>query len=312
MKGATAVSILFPILAMGLPISDTAMAIFRRWVRNLPLSSPDRRHIHHLLIGLGLNPRQAALLLYLFTGFLCGVVLVGVARGNEFLALSVGVSGCLAFLLILTTRRDELRTLWTDLRARMARGRHERHAAKATWDAIQKIELSEDLDRLWETLMATARGLGCDTLRISCCHNGRIVLKRSTDSVESIDSWGDVSGPTATFRLSSGPDLHLTVSVHQAPESEIAADIAFRFLQRLALATAERLERLLGVVSENQAKTLEDEAALSADGEGSSELVPAPLESTASAPRVMLLAPAAPGPKDPLGWLRWAFGGGRP
>src|SRR3954447_13521755 len=62
-KGPSAISILFPILAMGLPISDTAMAIFRRWVRTLPLSSADRRHVHHLLIGLGLNPRQAALML---------------------------------------------------------------------------------------------------------------------------------------------------------------------------------------------------------------------------------------------------------
>ena len=98
LKGPSAISILFPILAMGLPISDTAMAIFRRWVRNLPLSSADRRHVHHLLIGLGLNPRQAALLLYCFSGFLCGAVLLGVALRNEFLALVLGISGCLAFL----------------------------------------------------------------------------------------------------------------------------------------------------------------------------------------------------------------------
>ena len=78
-KGPSAISILFPILAMGLPISDTAMAIFRRWVRNLPLSAADRRHVHHLLIGLGLNPRQAALMLYCFSAFLCGVVMLGVA-----------------------------------------------------------------------------------------------------------------------------------------------------------------------------------------------------------------------------------------
>src|SRR5262249_36899268 len=57
MEGPSAISILFPILAMGLPISDTAMAIFRRWVRNLPLSAADRRHVHHILIGLGLNQR---------------------------------------------------------------------------------------------------------------------------------------------------------------------------------------------------------------------------------------------------------------
>ena len=66
-EGPSAISILFPILAMGLPISDTAMAIFRRWVRNLPLSAADRRHVHHLLIGLGLDQRQVsahALLLF--------------------------------------------------------------------------------------------------------------------------------------------------------------------------------------------------------------------------------------------------------
>ena len=85
MEGPSAISILFPILAMGLPISDTAMAIFRRWVRNLPLSAADRRHVHHLLIGLGLNPRQAALMLYCFSGFLCGAVMLGVALRNEYL-----------------------------------------------------------------------------------------------------------------------------------------------------------------------------------------------------------------------------------
>ena len=90
MKGPSAISILFPILAMGLPISDTAMAIFRRWVRNLPLSAADRRHVHHLLIGLGLNPRQAALMLYCFSGFLSGAVLLGVALRSEFLCACPG------------------------------------------------------------------------------------------------------------------------------------------------------------------------------------------------------------------------------
>ncbi len=90
MEGPSAISILFPILAMGLPISDTAMAIFRRWVRNLPLSAADRRHVHHLLIGLGLNPRQAALMLYCFSGFLCGAVMLGVALRNEYLTLILG------------------------------------------------------------------------------------------------------------------------------------------------------------------------------------------------------------------------------
>ena len=48
----------------------------------------------------------------------------------------------------------------------------------------------------------------------------------------------------ATFRLSSGRDLLLIVSLHQAADSTLEADIAFRFTQRLSLASAERMERL--------------------------------------------------------------------
>src|SRR3954447_3454064 len=175
-KGPSAISILFPILAMGLPISDTAMAIFRRWVRNLPLSSADRRHVHHLLIGLGLNPRQAALLLYCFSGFLCGVVLLGVALRNEMLALVLGLSGCLAFLLILTSRMDEFANLRSDFQARLARGRQERFAAKITWEAIQRIELCDKVPAIRALLEETTGKLGCELVRMSCTRKGHDIF----------------------------------------------------------------------------------------------------------------------------------------
>ena len=246
LKGTAAVSILFPLLAMGLPISDTMMAIFRRWVRNLPLSSADRRHIHHLLIGMGLNPRQAALLLYSFTSFLCGVVLIGVAFKSEFLALVLGLSGCSAFLLILTSRRDELATLVGDLKAKRLRKSHERLASQQTWETIQRIELCDSPEKIWDTLVVAAGKLGSDRLRLSCKRRGESVISFSTEA-EDLDfiATPDVSGSSATFRLPIGHEMELVLSLHQASNSELAADIAFRSLQRLALATAQRLERLV-------------------------------------------------------------------
>ena len=244
LKGPSAISILFPLLAMGLPIADTAMAIFRRWVRNLPFSSADRRHIHHLLIGLGLDPRQAALLLYCFSGFLCGVVLLGVALRSELLALILGLSGSLAFLLILTSRRDELASLRSDLQDRLVRGRQERFAAKVTWEAIQRIELCEEAAAIRAVLEDTSRALGCDVLCVSCPRDDPSILRGEPDRSPGAALTATVSGRTATFRLSSGQDFALIVSLHQASESSLPADIAFRFLQRLSLATAERRERL--------------------------------------------------------------------
>ena len=76
-KGATAVAILVPLLSFGLPIMDVLMAVFRR-VRSgseeqgkgplamlRRVSRPDREHLHHNLLDLGLSPRRAALALYL-------------------------------------------------------------------------------------------------------------------------------------------------------------------------------------------------------------------------------------------------------
>ncbi|MEJ7639654.1 MAG: MraY family glycosyltransferase, partial [Singulisphaera sp.] len=180
LKGPSAISILFPLLAMGLPIADTAMAIFRRWVRNLPFSSADRRHIHHLLIGLGLDPRQAALLLYCFSGFLCGVVLLGVALRSELLALILGLSGSLAFLLILTSRRDELASLRsTSARRRAAPGtvRREGHLGGHPEDrALHRP--APDLGGLLET----SRTLDCEACR---CPAGSEASRSSSSRADS-------------------------------------------------------------------------------------------------------------------------------
>jgi UDP-GlcNAc:undecaprenyl-phosphate GlcNAc-1-phosphate transferase len=237
MGGPSAISILFPIVAMGLPISDTAMAIFRRWVRNLPLSAADRRHVHHLLMGLGLNPRQAALMLYCFSAFLCGVVMLGVARQNEYLTLILGIFGCLAFLLVVTSRRDELSNLRDDLQDRLARGRQERTAAKLTWEAIQRIELCGSAEAAGQILGHTARAMGCHRVGIDRGGpDGSTVTWAAGDGV--------MSGPSAIFRLSGGRGHWITMELAMGAEMPLAADIVFRYMQRLGQALAGRIERL--------------------------------------------------------------------
>jgi len=243
-KGPSAISILFPILAMGLPISDTAMAIFRRWVRNLPLSAADRRHVHHLLIGLGLNPRQAALMLYCFSGFLCGAVMLGVALRNEYLTLVMGISGCLVFLLVVTSRRDELANLRGDFQDRLTRGRSERMAAKLAWEAIQRIELCSTATAAYEIVDQTAHTLGCEQVRISSGQPDSPSPTSSHDSLRPTALSEFLSGPSAIFRLSGGRGLWITVSLGLAEETPLAADIIFRYLQRLSQALAEQLDRL--------------------------------------------------------------------
>ncbi len=63
-KASTAVSLLVPMIALGLPIFDTALTMFRRFLERRSLFSPDRGHIHHRLLDLGLTHRRAVVSLY--------------------------------------------------------------------------------------------------------------------------------------------------------------------------------------------------------------------------------------------------------
>jgi UDP-GlcNAc:undecaprenyl-phosphate GlcNAc-1-phosphate transferase len=63
-KGSTAVGLLVPILAMGLPIMDTLLAIVRRVVGRQSIFAADRRHLHHRLVDMGMTHRKAVMVLY--------------------------------------------------------------------------------------------------------------------------------------------------------------------------------------------------------------------------------------------------------
>jgi UDP-GlcNAc:undecaprenyl-phosphate GlcNAc-1-phosphate transferase len=55
---------LVPIFALAYALLDTGVAILRRWLRGVPLSRADHRHIHHQLRALELTPRRSLLLIY--------------------------------------------------------------------------------------------------------------------------------------------------------------------------------------------------------------------------------------------------------
>ena len=60
---------MIPVFIMGLPIADTLVAIARRGLRRLEhhrggLFVADRNHIHHRLLALGVDHKNAVLILY--------------------------------------------------------------------------------------------------------------------------------------------------------------------------------------------------------------------------------------------------------
>ncbi|PFA67339.1 undecaprenyl-phosphate alpha-N-acetylglucosaminyl 1-phosphate transferase [Bacillus sp. AFS015802] len=63
-KNITVVSLIIPVIILGVPISDTFYAIIRRFVNKQPLSAPDKSHLHHCLLRMGYSHKQTVLIIY--------------------------------------------------------------------------------------------------------------------------------------------------------------------------------------------------------------------------------------------------------
>ncbi|PQQ65914.1 MraY family glycosyltransferase [Acetivibrio saccincola] len=76
-KTYAAFSIAIPLLVLGLPLFDTISTIIRRILKRKPIMQPDREHLHHRLIDMGLSQKQSVGVMYTASAVLglCAVVL---------------------------------------------------------------------------------------------------------------------------------------------------------------------------------------------------------------------------------------------
>lgn len=143
-KASTAVSLLVPMIALGLPIFDTLFSMLRRLLERRPIFSPDRGHIHHRLLDIGLTHRRAVIVLYAVSVVLAAsAIAVSLGRswevGLAMLSTSVVFVGLVRFVgyfeYLHTLRRqksrlydarvEQLRQSVPELLFRLAAGRTE-------------------------------------------------------------------------------------------------------------------------------------------------------------------------------------------
>ncbi|HEX2028678.1 MAG TPA: MraY family glycosyltransferase [Nitriliruptorales bacterium] len=89
------VPLLIPALVLAVPFADTIFAILRRMYRRQPVAGPDRGHLHHRLLRLGVPHRQAVLTLYYWSA-VAAFGAIGVAYFDAAVVLVVVVALSLA------------------------------------------------------------------------------------------------------------------------------------------------------------------------------------------------------------------------
>src|SRR4029077_13490366 len=93
-KSGTAVAMVVPVIALGLPITDTLLAMFRRAILGRRMFDADRDHIHHRLMSrLNLSHRNAVLALYGLCVLVGGTSLADQKEMFSALAAESGESG---------------------------------------------------------------------------------------------------------------------------------------------------------------------------------------------------------------------------
>lgn len=95
-----AVLVIIPVLAMFVPLTDGLLAIVRRWLRHVPLSGADARHIHHRLLALGITPQRTAIVLWTLAALMAGFGLL-IALTAPFVATSVAILGLVGVAVML-------------------------------------------------------------------------------------------------------------------------------------------------------------------------------------------------------------------
>jgi UDP-GlcNAc:undecaprenyl-phosphate GlcNAc-1-phosphate transferase len=105
-KSTTAVLTVIPLLVLGLPLLDTALAIVRRWLRGTPIFGADERHLHHRLVAIGLTHTRAAVLLFLLAaGMATFALLIVFGPPRAVVAIAAAGAGCTAVVLLIGIKR---------------------------------------------------------------------------------------------------------------------------------------------------------------------------------------------------------------
>lgn len=152
-KAPTAVAVAIPILAFGLPVVDTGVAIARRFVSRRPIFQGDREHIHHMLLQRGWSQRRVALVLYGVSAVFGLLAMLFVNSGSSLTAVVLFVVGVAVVIALGNLRYHEV----DELRASVKRNIGDRRARAANnlrlRRASQAVAAASTLDELFEGVL---------------------------------------------------------------------------------------------------------------------------------------------------------------
>jgi UDP-GlcNAc:undecaprenyl-phosphate GlcNAc-1-phosphate transferase len=159
-KGATAVALLVPVIALGLPLLDTTLSVVRRVGRGQNPFHADREHLHHRLLALGLSHRNAVLTMYTASAvFALGALAI---LDNDSTRRAIALSTVAVAVLLLVRRVGVFNRLVEAPPELQSSG-----VRDEVREAARRIRTSADTDGAWRELASVAKLLSCEEIRLA-------------------------------------------------------------------------------------------------------------------------------------------------
>jgi UDP-GlcNAc:undecaprenyl-phosphate/decaprenyl-phosphate GlcNAc-1-phosphate transferase len=160
-KGTVFAALVAPLFVLALPILDMALAILRRGLRGLPIFRPDRKHIHHHLLQMGLSRRKAVLSLYAVTLIFLAMGFAVFASRGQLIPLLLGMG---IIVLLICAGKLSFSREWFAVGRVVGNSlgmRQEVHYALSLtrWLALEGNRCSS-VEELWSNLVFAAQRLG--------------------------------------------------------------------------------------------------------------------------------------------------------
>ncbi len=191
-KSSTAIAVVIPMLILGFPLLDTALAMGRRAIQGRPIFSADKEHIHHRLLNKGLSQRQAVLVLYTMCLLLAAVALTITYAENP--TITVMLLGGVAMMTVIFLRRlgyarFGVRQLGEQRRRNLAL----RAAVRALGERLRAAKRAEEV---WELVRESIQVFEASAVRLELAmHAGQPAMTRESSPA------GEDPKLTVKFRL---------------------------------------------------------------------------------------------------------------
>jgi hypothetical protein len=159
MKSSTAIAVAAPLLALALPILDTALAALRRLLRGRSIFEADADHIHHRLLRRGLSPKSVVIVLYGVAALFGTLSLLSMSGHSQATGLVMIVFAATTWVGLRQLASPELATLHETFRRALAGDREPAAPARLGGRAGRFAHVA-DIAGLWPALIEECRRLG--------------------------------------------------------------------------------------------------------------------------------------------------------